>query len=84
MNVCEGDSGIRKVACGIVTDGLPAMGRHLHTREVEVLRMDRDEVLIRTVLGPGERVCLSPLQVVVEGMQVRPLPDDEAGKGARS
>ena len=48
----------------------------LHTREVEVLRMDRDEVLIRGELAAGERVCLSPLQVVVEGMRVNPMLDD--------
>ena len=48
----------------------------LHTREVEVLRMDRDEVLIRGELAAGERICLSPLQVVVEGMRVNPMPDD--------
>ncbi len=48
----------------------------LYTREVEVLRMDRDEVLIRGELAAGERICLSPLQVVVEGMRVNPMPDD--------
>jgi len=54
----------------------------LRTREVEVLRIDRDDVLIRGALAPGERICISPLQVVIEGMAVRPLeepPEDPAG-----
>jgi len=50
----------------------------LHTREVEVLRIDGDSVLIHSVFAPGERICLSPLQVVIEGMRVQPLEDDEA------
>ena len=50
----------------------------LRLRDVDVLRIDREEVLIRTRLGPGERVCVSPLQVVVEGMRVRPLESADA------
>jgi len=49
----------------------------LHTREVEVLRIDGDDVLIQGALAPGERICVSPLQVVVEGMRVRPMLDDD-------
>jgi len=45
----------------------------LRLRDVDVLRIDREEVLIRTQLRPGERVCVSPIQVVVEGMRVRPV-----------
>ena len=44
-------------------------------------RIEKDDVLIRTKLAPRERICVSPLQVVVEGMQVRPVSDDA---GARS
>ncbi|MFK7898786.1 MAG: efflux RND transporter periplasmic adaptor subunit [Myxococcota bacterium] len=47
----------------------------LHTRSVDVLRIDRDEVLVQGPLAPGERVCISPLQIVVEGMAVRPIQD---------
>jgi RND family efflux transporter MFP subunit len=57
----------------------------LRTREVEVLRIDRDDVLIRGALSPGERICISPLQVVIEGMVVRPLEDSsEDPDGATS
>jgi len=47
----------------------------LHTREVRVLRIDRDDVLVQGPLGPGERICVSPIQVVVEGAVVRTVAD---------
>lgn len=47
----------------------------LHFREVSILRIQPDEVLINGGLLAGERVCLTPLQVAVEGMKVRPLPE---------
>lgn len=45
----------------------------LRERKVEVLRIDREEVLIRLRLAEGERICTTPMQVVVEGMQVEPV-----------
>jgi RND family efflux transporter MFP subunit len=54
----------------------------LRSREVEVLRIDRDDVLIRATLGSGERICVSTLQVVVEGMPVKALADE--GEDTRS
>lgn len=45
----------------------------LRLRAVEVLRIERDDVLIRAGLEPGEMVCISQLQTVVEGMEVRPI-----------
>ncbi len=48
----------------------------LWLRAVDVLRVDGEEVLIRTRLAPGERVCISPLQAVVDGMRVRVLGED--------
>jgi len=47
----------------------------LRFRAVEVLRIERDDVLIRVRLAPGERICVSPLQVVVDGMRVQPIDD---------
>jgi RND family efflux transporter MFP subunit len=47
----------------------------LHFREVSILRILPDEVLIDGGLLAGERVCLTPLQVAVEGMKVRPLAE---------
>ena len=40
-------------------------------REVRVARKGADEVLVAGGLEAGERVCVSPLDPVVEGMAVR-------------
>ena len=45
----------------------------LHYRTVDTLRLYRDEVLIEGGLNAGERVCISPLQTVIEGMLVNPV-----------
>jgi len=42
-------------------------------REVEVLRVYRDEVFVDGGLRAGELVSVALLQTVVEGMQVEPL-----------
>jgi RND family efflux transporter MFP subunit len=47
----------------------------LYFRDIETLRLYRDEVLIKSGLKAGERVCISPLQTVVEGMTVDPVTD---------
>lgn len=51
----------------------------LHYREIDPLRLYRDQVLIRGGLNAGERVCISPLQTAIEGMPVEPL-DENAGR----
>jgi len=43
----------------------------LRFRQVTVLRIEHDEVLIVKGLEDGERVCVSPLQAVVDGMRVQ-------------
>jgi RND family efflux transporter MFP subunit len=43
----------------------------LHFRTVEILRQARNEVIVASGLAEGERVCLSPLAVVTDGMRVR-------------
>jgi RND family efflux transporter MFP subunit len=47
----------------------------LRYREIEPLRLYRDEVLIRAGLSAGDRVCLSPLQTAIDGMPVNPVID---------
>jgi len=47
----------------------------LHSKAVEVLRIDRDAVLVQGPLADGERICVSPIQVVVEGMIVNAIED---------
>ena len=43
----------------------------LHFRMVEVLRADFETVIISSGLNEGERICISPLEAVVGGMEVR-------------
>jgi len=42
----------------------------LHFRTIEVFRLSDEEVIVSAGLEAGERVCVSPLQFVVEGMPV--------------
>jgi RND family efflux transporter MFP subunit len=51
----------------------------LHFRDIEPLRLYRDEVIVKSGLAAGERVCVSPLQTAIEGMAVKPVA---AGKDA--
>ena len=34
-------------------------------------QFNRDKVVIRSGLAPGDKVCISPLETVVDGMRVR-------------
>jgi membrane fusion protein, multidrug efflux system len=43
----------------------------LRFREVEVLRAEREAVVVSAGLRAGELVCISPLETVVDGMSVR-------------
>lgn len=43
----------------------------LRFREVEVLRIERETVVVGEGLAPGDRVCVSALSAAVEGMSVR-------------
>ena len=51
----------------------------LRKRRVDLLRRDRDRVWVRSGLAAGERVCVTPLAVVVEGMQVTVDANSDAG-----
>lgn len=48
----------------------------LHLREIEIIRIDREDVLLRARIHAGERIGTSSLQWVVENMQVVPIDDD--------
>jgi multidrug efflux pump subunit AcrA (membrane-fusion protein) len=54
----------------------------LEFRPVELLRSERERVVIGAGLASGERVCISPLRAPVEGMAVRVA--DEATPEGRS
>ena len=47
----------------------------LQAREIEVLRAERDRLVITGGLEKGERVCISPLRGALAGMSVRVAPD---------
>ena len=49
----------------------------LRFRSVEVERTTDTEVIIAGGLEDGDRVCLSPLEAVTDGMMVRTLDDAE-------
>jgi RND family efflux transporter MFP subunit len=53
----------------------------LYFRNVQVLRADSERVVITGGLRPGERVCISPLDAVVDGMSVRSSVQVEGGVG---
>lgn len=60
----------------------------LSFRKVDILRRERDNVLIRAGLEEGEHICVSPLEAAVNGMTVRIVEDSddsvasEVGAGA--
>ena len=47
----------------------------LHFRQVTVLRLEHDDMLVSEGLNDGELVCISPMQTVVEGMLVQPVTE---------
>ncbi len=48
----------------------------LRFRAIEPLRLYQDNVLIKSGLSHGDRVCLSPLQTAIDGMTVNPVIED--------
>ncbi len=48
----------------------------IHYRSIEVLRTEREAVIVEAGLQPGERVAVSPLPEAVEGMRVRAQTDE--------
>ena len=45
----------------------------MYYREVEIFRLEEDRVLISGGILPGEFICTSPIQAVVDGMSVQPV-----------
>lgn len=45
----------------------------MYFRDVEIFRLEEDRVLISGGLLPGEYICTSPIQAVVDGMSVQPV-----------
>jgi RND family efflux transporter MFP subunit len=47
----------------------------MYYRDVEIFRLEEDRVLISAGLLPGEFICTSPIQAVVDGMTVQPVKE---------
>jgi len=47
----------------------------LRFRQVSLLRLEHDDILVSQGLNDGELVCISPLQTVVDGMLVNPVTE---------
>ena len=58
-------------------------GGRLQFRMVDILRREREVVLIRSGIEEGEQICVSPLEAAVEGMAVR-AAEDEAVEGGEA
>jgi len=56
-------------------------GDRLRYRAVEVLRAERENVILRGGLRVGEQVAISPIEAAVDGMSVR-IADDDARRAA--
>lgn len=56
----------------------------LRFREVAILRSDTDRVILHSGLTTGERVCISPLEAVVDGMRVRILGEKSETPGTKT
>ena len=51
----------------------------LHFRQVEVARIEGDEVVVTGGLEDGEAVVTTPLKAVTDGMRVRTIGQAEEG-----
>lgn len=47
----------------------------MYFRDVEIMRLESDRVLIQSGLRAGERICMSPIQAVVNGMTVQVIEE---------
>ena len=45
----------------------------MYYRDIEIFRLEENRVLISGGIEPGELICISPIQAVVNGMSVNPV-----------
>lgn len=53
----------------------------LRYRNIELLRFEQDNVIIKGGLNQGEFINLSPIQTVIDGMRVKPVADPHLERG---
>ncbi|MFC2164684.1 efflux RND transporter periplasmic adaptor subunit [Acidobacteriota bacterium] len=56
----------------------------IHFRKVEVLKKDSETVIITSGLATGEKICLSPLEMVVEGMAIREMEESNSESSSQT
>ena len=47
----------------------------MYFREVDIFRLEEENVLISGGILPNEKICISPIQAVVDGMSVQPIQE---------
>ena len=67
------DSAFRDLTTLLVVD----QNNRLHPRKVEVLHRTTRKVWVREGLKEGDRVCITPIEIISEGMRVRVVGDTE-------
>lgn len=50
----------------------------VHFRNIEIIRMDRDEAIVTGGLSAGERVCVTNLAIATDGMKIRTMTESDA------
>ena len=65
-------SAIRDDSQVLVVDG----ESRLRTRDIEIVRLERDRALVKAGLAPNDLVCVSQIEAVVDGMSVRTQIED--------
>jgi len=54
--------------------------QRIQFRKVEVLRMERENIIVSAGLEPGDQICITPLRAAINGMRVR-VQDSNYGEG---
>lgn len=52
--------------------------KKLYSRKVDIFKRERERVFVRSGLEDGERVCISPIEVVIDGMEVQVVQPETA------
>jgi len=71
-------SSLRGASTAIVVDA----ESRLRLRDVDVLKRNRDEVLVTAGLEDGDQLCTTPLSISVDGMQVETITDLAVARAA--
>lgn len=51
----------------------------LRYREIDIIRIDKESVLVGSGLRQDELICITPPAIIIDGMQINPLLDDLNG-----